>query len=393
MKLGDQKKNNGITLIALVVTIVVLLILAGITIGTLTGENGIINKSKEAKSNTEYDQWSEKIDLAIIDAEGNNRNADIDDVIEELKNKDIIDDASQVDLETGDITTNEPSYVVTDKLKDYISNVKITISKTPESEPSGGVKLKVESVEGIEGNIDLNTVDVNSLTEQEKKDMIKIMEVFNCNTFEEKNFTSFEEVLDWYGFENEEEYWYDTEENFGGIDSYLNGTIENLKGNNVQIVNSYVIVNQDNKVSDTYIATENMNYTFTIKEILTGKTYRKSVEVNNIDTNMPYYCVCYKSPFSSNSTQIYLSDKYGTPVEFQKAYIIYQGEKIDITDCVIEYKKSIYANDIYGKLRDLGKLNNSEEWKIWSKGTVQKIEIIKNGMSYFGEVELQTVPE
>ena len=40
------KKNKGITLIALVITIVVLLILAGITISTITGENGILTRSK-----------------------------------------------------------------------------------------------------------------------------------------------------------------------------------------------------------------------------------------------------------------------------------------------------------------------------------------------------------
>ena len=46
-----QKKENikGITLIALVVTIIVLLILAGITISTLFGENGIITKAQLAK--------------------------------------------------------------------------------------------------------------------------------------------------------------------------------------------------------------------------------------------------------------------------------------------------------------------------------------------------------
>ena len=38
-------KNRGITLIALVVTIVVLLILAGISISMLTGQNGILNRS------------------------------------------------------------------------------------------------------------------------------------------------------------------------------------------------------------------------------------------------------------------------------------------------------------------------------------------------------------
>ena len=42
-KLKEQlKTNKGITLIALVITIIVLLILAGVTIATLTGDNGIL---------------------------------------------------------------------------------------------------------------------------------------------------------------------------------------------------------------------------------------------------------------------------------------------------------------------------------------------------------------
>ena len=39
------EKAKGITLIALVITIIVLLILAGITIASITGENGILRKS------------------------------------------------------------------------------------------------------------------------------------------------------------------------------------------------------------------------------------------------------------------------------------------------------------------------------------------------------------
>ncbi len=49
----NRKKNNGITLIALVITIVVLLILAGVSIATLTGENGILTRANEAKEATE----------------------------------------------------------------------------------------------------------------------------------------------------------------------------------------------------------------------------------------------------------------------------------------------------------------------------------------------------
>lgn len=57
-------RNKGITLIALVITIIILLILAAITIATLTGENGIITKAMEAKQKTEEAQIDEQLKLA-----------------------------------------------------------------------------------------------------------------------------------------------------------------------------------------------------------------------------------------------------------------------------------------------------------------------------------------
>ena len=45
----DIKANRGITLIALVITIIVLLILAGVAIATLTGDNRTITKSRRSK--------------------------------------------------------------------------------------------------------------------------------------------------------------------------------------------------------------------------------------------------------------------------------------------------------------------------------------------------------
>ena len=113
------KKEKGITIIALVVTIVILLILASISIGALTGDNGIIDQAHTAKEDTEIASWEEQIDLAIIDAEKKHRNPTLDDVKEELKNKGIINDYSQVDKD-GVITTNEPSYEIAGKLDDYV---------------------------------------------------------------------------------------------------------------------------------------------------------------------------------------------------------------------------------------------------------------------------------
>ena len=47
------KSTKGITLVALVVTIIILLILAGVSIATLTGDNGLLNRAKDAKIATE----------------------------------------------------------------------------------------------------------------------------------------------------------------------------------------------------------------------------------------------------------------------------------------------------------------------------------------------------
>ena len=61
-------KNKGITLIALVVTIIVLLILAGISISMLTGQNGILNRAAEAKEKNDVAQKEEQIKLAVMAA-------------------------------------------------------------------------------------------------------------------------------------------------------------------------------------------------------------------------------------------------------------------------------------------------------------------------------------
>ena len=69
--------RKGITLISLVVTIVVLLILAGITIGTLTGDNGIIKNAIDSKEQTQIANEKEIIDRATVQAMGNNTNGNI----------------------------------------------------------------------------------------------------------------------------------------------------------------------------------------------------------------------------------------------------------------------------------------------------------------------------
>lgn len=79
-----RKENEGITLIALVITIIVLLILAGVTIATLTGDNGILAKTNEAKEQTEIGKEKEIVKLATTAVITTNNAIDKDSLQSEL---------------------------------------------------------------------------------------------------------------------------------------------------------------------------------------------------------------------------------------------------------------------------------------------------------------------
>ena len=73
-KLKHLQQKRGITIIALIVTIIVLLILAGVTIATLNGDNGILTKADEAKLSTELSRYKEELELYKIEKYNENRN-------------------------------------------------------------------------------------------------------------------------------------------------------------------------------------------------------------------------------------------------------------------------------------------------------------------------------
>jgi len=96
MKQSKTKTNNrGITLIALIITIVILLILAGIVLGTLKGKNGIIKKADEADLKTTHLGVKEKMEFLALQKESYR---DETDFIEYLKSKGYIDDDGIIDM-------------------------------------------------------------------------------------------------------------------------------------------------------------------------------------------------------------------------------------------------------------------------------------------------------
>ena len=118
-KIGDNNQSKtaiaGITLVALVVTIVVLLILAGITITYVMGDNSVFNRASEAKLKTDIANWKEKLEMAkssvIIDGLGA---FNPDKYFDYIQEQGIIEDKETdvVDNEDGtyDVTT-KPGYI------------------------------------------------------------------------------------------------------------------------------------------------------------------------------------------------------------------------------------------------------------------------------------------
>ena len=110
--------EKGITLISLIVTIIVLLILAGVSIAMLTGENGILTQAKNAKEETENATKKEQEDLAKLEAIVNGEDIVITPVDDEnpgqLEQENettfVINSIEDLVFFSYDVTTNENKY-------------------------------------------------------------------------------------------------------------------------------------------------------------------------------------------------------------------------------------------------------------------------------------------
>ncbi len=132
-KLVKEKRNfnKGITLIALVITIIVLLILAAVSITTLTGENGILTKAIVAKNETQRMTAKEKVQIAVMGSYGTDGRLDY----KQLKaNLDKVEGIEEVPDEITD-DHFDPQLIV------YVDNYKVLIDK------DGTVTIEEEKVD------------------------------------------------------------------------------------------------------------------------------------------------------------------------------------------------------------------------------------------------------
>ncbi len=108
----QEKHNKGITLIALIITIIVLLILAGVSIATLTGENGVLTKANTAKEETQKAPAKEKVQVAVMGSFGTDGKIDSDTLNKNLEK------VEGINKEISDLTgITLPKKVVVDDYK------------------------------------------------------------------------------------------------------------------------------------------------------------------------------------------------------------------------------------------------------------------------------------
>ena len=128
------KNNKGITLIALVITIVVLIILAGISINLILGDNGLIRKAQESQEASNVARISEKLELEKINVGVYNNNiVNIDKYLEEIEKKGIIDnsDITKIDvLQSMIIVEGKYNYLLK---QEENGNLQIIYKGTPDT--------------------------------------------------------------------------------------------------------------------------------------------------------------------------------------------------------------------------------------------------------------------
>lgn len=72
-----MENNKGITMVSLVITIIILIILSSVTIGMITGDNGVINKANQAKQESTIADIKERVMIDIRQAEENSDTGEV----------------------------------------------------------------------------------------------------------------------------------------------------------------------------------------------------------------------------------------------------------------------------------------------------------------------------
>ena len=396
-------KNKGVTLVALIVTIVVLLILAGVSINLIVGKNGIVTRAVDVKIITRASAAEERVNLwkkeNYIAREAEQETVSKEKLLSYLKEQNLVTE-NEIDRDREVIVIKKDDGTIVKEIN--YSGVIINISKYPEKGKTAAVQLEVTSIEGF--------TDVKELDETAQKNVIKKLEIQHCNKMHATNFTDFADVLTYYAnvglisSNTEDAFWQYVGENKGG---YINYIISNLY--NVYLGQTVMVLNPEEEEDPIYIAESNGTYTFKVKDLITDKTYTKDVTVDNITNDYQYYVTNFDNNRKSGKAKeivelaslkstnvkfaqrkatwiIGLKDKNtNTFTTFEKAYYVYNNKKIDVTSVIKEFN-GVSGVDSY----DITQMIEEKFDKfIYSK--TGPCVLVKDGVEYSGKVKIGEV--
>lgn len=132
MKKVKRKFNKGVTLIALVITIIVLIIMGGVSLVMLTGENSIINNAKKSKLSTIFSTYKEEVDLYKSNKFTENNN-----------------------FLAGTLEASKTSLAYNTKKQEEVGNIKNIITTIDNKD--------IEKFEIIKGKLLIKTKDINEI--------------------------------------------------------------------------------------------------------------------------------------------------------------------------------------------------------------------------------------
>ena len=152
------RTRNGITLVALIVTIIILLILAGVTLNLVSGSNGILGKATKAAEVTKLAAIKEQMQLdlvtaqanSIIDGELNISQANLTEIIK--KYGELQEDGDTIVTESGNIS-----------LKEIYQNANSGGGETGGSETGGNVTIDSEEISKLNSEMQSLKAEVNAL--------------------------------------------------------------------------------------------------------------------------------------------------------------------------------------------------------------------------------------
>ena len=384
----NKRTSKGITLIALVITIIVLLILAGVSIAMLTGKNGIITQAQNAKNKTAEAEAKEKVDLE-------DQNALIDNIVKN-ENNNIKEYHNGVPIPKGFYYVGgekDTGLVISDKENDDMENSKKgsqfvwipveDINKMSQCETSGG-NCNLQLVDGI---LKCTNPDHNKTAE---KIVGKLWAINEGEAFGTENTTytpnsRFREPDIITGNSN------GTGTDYDNNLEYNNGLFDlNSLKNDYKVMATSVAKNKGFYIGryETSLSTAT-EANAGVSGTATSRAGVIPTATNNTLTNMWYGLYNISSTYTVEEGSVQSSMIWGSQYDAMLNWVKngngVDKDKITTKDIGGNYSKSIattgsssYSNDSINNIRDLG--GNLMEWTLEANNT--DVRVFRGGFYY-----------